>query len=191
MQELKVLRWCDHCHSEGGALVEATEKYVITIELPGGRNAQPRTLDLCDTHGKPVRELRDLVTKAGAVLPPKGETSKVEQPEPRIASRLPDNFPRVVAKTVSRVEPKSAEPEDDRRACPVCGKSVRRVTLNGHLHAVHGARSVKQPKKCPDCGKRVELERIMAVHRGAIHGYDYIAEMAATVKRGPRGQSDT
>lgn len=175
MQELKILRWCNACYADGEARVEATERYVIVVDTHGGRNGQPRELDFCEPHAKAVRELRELVLKTGAPLPPKGGTTEVKEEKPAYLQP-------VVATTVEG---------DKRRACPVCGKSVRLVTLNGHLHAVHGARSVRQPKKCPDCGKSIELSRMMAVHRGQKHGYDYMAELAATVpKRGRRGQPD-
>lgn len=177
MQELKIFRWCDDCHQDSGKLVEATERWHLVVELPDGRAMHPRSLDLCEPHAKPVRELRELLDKAGAKLSPKGRAPKETEEsgqsmptEPGVQSPPPP-------------EPPKEEPPPGKRACPECGKPLARSGVNVHLFEVHGAKRIRQPKVCPDCGKPLPGAHSMVLHRGASHGYDYVAEIMATIKR--------
>lgn len=65
--------------------------------------------------------------------------------------------------------------------CPVggCASVVRRNNVSHHLVNRHDWRVPRQPKRCPDCGLRIEpgARQTMQAHRAAIHGYDYLAAL--------------
>lgn len=185
MQELKVLRWCDQCHDEDGALVPAADPpYVIAINAPGiGRPMMPRRLDLCDRHLKPVTDIQDLALKLGVAADgdPKEARPKTVAPKTVVP-------PPVVPTTTDQTEPKRTDWGAERTACPFCGKDIRRSSAATHLVGVHDAKLPRQPRKCPDCGEAYSHDRVqsMVTHRRRMHGYDYLAEMLASVPPGKR-----
>jgi len=66
--------------------------------------------------------------------------------------------------------------------CPVCSKSTRSYGLGGHLKRFHGA-NVEQPKRCPDCKATPGGNSAMIAHRSSRHGYDYMAELLASIPK--------
>lgn len=163
MQELRVFSWCDVCHAEG-ASVEAAEKYVITIDVtdrPGSRTI--KGLDVCERHGKPVRDLVELLRQVGTGVRPKAEGDTA--PAKRSSAE------------------RQAEWGNALVTCPRCGIELAQHSLRKHILARHGAKPIVQPKKCPDCGETFDTQRGMLRHRMGIHGYDHMAELAKRAKR--------
>lgn len=160
MRELRILKWCDTCHAEG-TTVEATQQFIINIDPPHlTRPARPRSLDLCERHAEPIESLRDFVLKVGVLA----DSSAPAEEEPPAA-------------------------DERRRPCPVCDKVMDRASVVAHLITMHGASRIKQPKRCPDCGKSMAILVQMVKHRVLAHHYDYLAEVVATVpaSRGRKG----
>ena len=184
MQELKVLRWCDQCHDEDGALVLAADPpYVIAINAPGiGRPMTPRRLDLCDRHLKPVTDIQDLALKLGVAAD--GDPEK--KPGPNATKTVVP--PPVVPTTTDQAEPNAPHWGAERTACPsaarTSGAAPRRPTSSGCTTQS----CPRQPRKCPDCGEAYSHDRVqsMVTHRRRMHGYDYLAEMLASVPPGKR-----
>jgi len=161
MQELVLQGWCDACGA--GKRVAATVRFLVAIDLygHGGRQVEPKVLDLCDKHRAVVDQVRDLASKVGIAPPKEGVGLTPKSPAQR-------------EKWADRRSP---------TACKVCGLVIQRQTYIGHLVDVHGAKRLVQPRKCPDCGESFNPVRGMINHRRNSHGYDYVAAVEATAKR--------
>lgn len=182
MQELRILRWCDVCNAENeGARVEAAERFMVAVGLPDGRRMTPRLVETCEQHGKPFREMRDLVEQVGILPKAKGKQQPEEpEPEPALIPRpAPEPEPE---KTPGRSTQRSGVWARQRVACPVCEIDLRRDAIGAHLREVHGAKLV-QPTKCPDCGNKITHGAGMSTHRTKVHGYNHIAELAKRARK--------
>lgn len=176
MQELRIYRWCDVCHAEKGQ-TEATERYSVAIGLPDGRRMTPRLVETCEQHGKPFREMKELVAQVG-ILPKGEETKPTPVPKPRPEPAEEDEKPKKPR------YPSQVAYDASTDTCPLCGVELKRSSLVGHLiGAIHDAKPITQPKKCPDCGERFEGAGAMGMHRRRAHGYDLVVELAKRARK--------
>ena len=187
MQELRILRWCDVCNAENeGARVEATERYLVVVGLPDGRRMTPRLVETCEQHGKPFREMRDLVEQVGILPKAKGNREPEPEAEPQPAPSVPKPRPEPAPEPEPKPKryPSQAKYQMSMAACPACGVEMRSHSLTGHLKLIHDAKPYVHPKKCPDCGESYGGDAgAMATHRRRKHGWDHIAELAKRARR--------
>jgi hypothetical protein len=169
MQELRLFAWCDVCYRERKMQEPAVNRYVITV-AGVGRPGAPivRGLDVCETHNEPVIELKETLMTAGTVVPKDERTSPTPKAPP------------------PKVEPEAELPGTvwgrARETCRLCKTETRRDNLVAHVISRHGAHVPAQPKKCPDCGERLDKAKAMHMHRLRNHGYVYIDDVYATVR---------
>lgn len=185
MQELRITNWCDACNAESRAKVEAEVSFVVSIQALGrtGPQAKMKRLDLCENHSKPVTDVAELM-KLGTTPSPKADEPKPPRPVPKPEpTPKPERTAHPSPTTSSGGRSRIAVWGRQRSTCPTCGKELARHSLAHHLEGAHGVGVIKQPKKCPDCGKRVEDPRGMAQHRRIAHDYDHVADLASRVKR--------
>ena len=157
MDEVVVRRLCDLCFTKDESRVESAQRFEVIIKQPGATRLFPRTVDVCPQHADQLRELWSVITSAGVTVQPVKEKKTGE-----------------IVKAESTADGRY-------KTCPVCGKQVRPMSYYQHLMLAHHAK-VRQPKKCPDCGATPVNERGMVFHRNT-HGYDYEAELLASVRR--------
>jgi hypothetical protein len=70
--------------------------------------------------------------------------------------------------------------------CPICEAPILRASAANHIIDRHKGKRPKLPLKCPDCGEKYSTGTTMTNHRRKHHGYDYVAEMVASVPNGGR-----
>jgi hypothetical protein len=164
VDEVLVRRWCDLCRAtEEGKRVEAAMRYKVAITRDGaGFDAAVRSVDCCDKHDRQIEELRLLVKSVGGKLPTRQEPA-VAPVEPKPRGPAPTAASRVM------------------RTCPVCSNELSATNTTTHLVNVHGAKPIKQSRRCPECSLVAPTDRGMLNHRRMLHGYDYMAELAATI----------
>jgi hypothetical protein len=161
MQELRILKWCDVCHKESGAYVEALQAFVVRIQTSGKQGAGlTRKLEACEPHAKLVTELYATLKDCGT---------------------QPDEVPRTTEQPALFASRPKPEAEPEVVGCRLCSSPVQRQGMLKHLINMHGAKPRKTPTKCPDCGGKYAAPQGMAAHRRVVHGWDALEEAYAAL----------
>jgi uncharacterized C2H2 Zn-finger protein len=180
MRLIRVEKWCDACHDEGGH-TEAT----VTVGLVLSPSVKPLTLDLCDKHNDSLIEpVRALLISHGAAPEANGEPGQpvARKPEGRVqcpqcqidfANRrvviehlqTKHGYDRIEASKVAPVTKKAVE-------CPICGYvSDGDQGLAVHTKHQHDENAVETTGVgvCPSCHADHGTKHALKIHTVADH----------------------
>lgn len=151
MRELIIKSWCDRCEALGNDRAEARHTYTIGI-VKGETRPAPRVIELCDSCDAEIDWLPKLV--ADHSIP------------------LDSKHPAPLAK------PLAATYSTDRVECRVCGNTLAKTAILGHVWAKHrpGQTRPVPPTVCPECRTIFENGTGMWMHRSSMHGVTALDE---------------
>lgn len=150
MREVIFKSWCDRCESLGEPRQEARNTFTVGIVAGEARPAL-RVIELCDEC-------------AAAEIDVLGKLLGTHS--------IPVDLTKVKAPAAPAVSP----PETERVECRVCGATLAKSAILGHVWAVHrpGQTRPVPPTVCPEC--RGVYEGGMWMHRTKMHGKSALDE---------------
>jgi hypothetical protein len=147
-REIIVAAWCDRCEAAERLKVPATHTYTIGL-VRGESRPAPRVIELCDACDPALADVFDLVAKHSIPLD-----------------------------TANPTKPPEASSPAEFAECLVCGSTMTRGSIVGHVWSQHrpGETKPAQPARCPVCRGSYSAAG-MPMHRARAHG-DYALDEA-------------
>ena len=150
MRELIIRAWCDRCESLGNERTEAKHTYSVGI-VKGETRPAPRVIELCDGCDAEIDWLPKLLADHSIPLDTKHPQA--------VAQRAP-----------------AAPVVGDRVECKVCGRSLTKTAIIGHLWSQHHRKPRPGPPSvCPEC-REVFDPQGMTMNRVLQHGFSPIED---------------